>query len=200
MCLKINFSVLLFFAFLTTYSQDKANPEWQRGFGLTHDIDTDSVWFKPVRFYFDNKKCSVLAKDFYYGRYRPTDENKTDTLLNLVLSSDATLRPLYRWILNKTIVIQDGALAEYTGAPARRYAETYPKEFFEYMDTDKSGEKYSDWFNAILYSGFYKTEDFKNPKKIRVAVIKTMTKNCKDCDAKLKKRIVVFANDCFPDE
>jgi hypothetical protein len=29
----------------------KNQNNWQEGFGLTHNIDKDSIWNKPVRFY-----------------------------------------------------------------------------------------------------------------------------------------------------
>lgn len=163
--------------------------DWQEGFELTHNIDKDSIWNKPVRFYLENKQCNQTAKDFYFGKYRPTDDPKTAELLSLVTTDNNDLRPFYRWILNKTILIQDGALAEYTGVPARKYAEKFPKEFFEYMDYDKSGEKYLDWTNAILYSGFYDLDDYKNSKKIRDNLIKTMNSNCKDCEKKIIGRM-----------
>lgn len=173
--------------------------DWQNGFGLTYDIDKDSIWKKPVRYYIENNNCSQTAIDFYFGKYRPTDEEKTKKLLGLVTTEEIELRPFYRWILNKTIVIQDGALAEYTGVPARQYAEKYPNEFFEYMDIDKSSEKYSDWYNSIMYSGFYSKEDFHNPKSIRLELEKTMEKNCNDCNKATLLRIKKFALDCFPD-
>lgn len=174
--------------------------DWQEGFELTHNIDRDSIWNKPVRFYLENKQCNQTAKDFYFGKYRPTDDPKSAELLSLVTTDNHDLRPFYRWILNKTILIQDGALAEYTGVPARKYAEKFPKEFFEYMDYDKSGEKYLDWKNAILYSGFYDLDDYKNSKKIRYNLIKTMNSNCIDCDKKMIWRIDKFAKDCFQDQ
>ena len=174
--------------------------DWQEGFELTHNIDKDSIWNKPVRFYLENKQCNQTAKDFYFGKYRPTDDPKTAELLSLVTTDNNDLRPFYRWILNKTIIIQDGALAEYTGVPARKYAEKFPKESFEYMDYDKSGEKYLDWKNAIVYSGFYDLDDYKNSKKIRDNLIKTMNSNCKDCEKKMIGRIEKFAKDCFQDQ
>ena len=118
----------------------------------------------------------------------------------MVTTDNNDLRPFYRWISNKTILIQDGALAEYTGVPARKYAEKFPKEFFEYMDYDKSGEKYLDWTNAILYSGFYDLDDYKNSKKIRDNLIKTMNSNCINCDEKMIGRIEKFVKDCFQDQ
>ncbi|QBZ97182.1 hypothetical protein [Flavobacterium sangjuense] len=180
-----------------TVSVDKQNSDWQAGFNLTHDIDVDSINGKPVRFYVKNKKCHQLAIDFYYGKYRPTDEERTDTLLSLAVSEDNDLRPFYRWILNKTILIADGALGEYTGVPAREYAEKFPEEFFEYMEIDKSNEKYNFWTESIQYSGFYDTDDYKNPEAIRKQLISTMVKNS---NKDLKKRITKFALDCFPNK
>ncbi|MBF6639869.1 hypothetical protein IVB69_00105 [Flavobacterium sp. J49] len=173
--------------------------DWQIGFGLTHDIDKDTIWKKPVRYYIENKNCSKVAIDFYFGKYRPTDEDKTEKLLGLVITENSELRPFYRWILNKTILIQDGALAEYTGIPARQYAEKFPSEFFEYMDFDKTNEKYTDWYNSIQYSGFYDMDDFENPKSIREELEKKMWKNCKNCNKATLVRIKKFALDCFPD-
>ena len=170
---------------------------WQEGFGLTHNPEVDSVWGKPVAFYLNQERCDETAMNFYFGKYRPMDEPETARLLELVTTDNDSLRPFYRWILNKTILIQDGALGEYTGVPARGYAEKFPSEFFEYMDYDKSGQKYSDWVNAILYSGFYEKE-IDNQENISHNLHKTMLKNCTDCSPELKKRIEKFSTDCFP--
>jgi hypothetical protein len=169
----------------------------QQGFGLTHDPEVDSIWGKSVKFYINNPKCSPIAIDFYQGQYRPTDNNTTAALLSLVTTNDNELRPFYRWCLNKTIQIQDGALAEYTGVPARQYAEKFPKEFFEYMEYDTTGDKYADWVNAILYSGFYDQDDYKKTQDIRKRMTQTMNGNCKNCSEQLKERIDKFAADCF---
>jgi hypothetical protein len=170
---------------------------WQDGFGLTHDPAKDTIWFKPVSYYLADKECSGLALAFYYGRLKPSDDEVTDRLLELAATDNQKLRPFYRWCLNKTIVIQDGALGEHTGVPARKYAEKFPKEFFEYMDYDTTGEKYTDWVNSILYSGFYDKDDYKKPQDIRNCMSKTMKRNCNNCSDQFKKRIDKFAADCF---
>jgi hypothetical protein len=180
----------------TVYNNNSRN--WQESFGLKHDPDEDTVWNKPVSYYISDKECSGLARDFYYGELRPSDNGMTEELLQLVTTDNNKLRPFYRWCLNKTIQIQDGALGEYTGVPARQYAEKFPKEFFEYMDYDTTGNKYLDWVNSILYSGFYDKDDYKKPKDIRKRLIQTMKANCKNCSEQLKKRIDKFATDCFP--
>jgi hypothetical protein len=171
--------------------------DWQEGFGLTHDPEVDSIWGKPVKYYLDNPRCSPIAIDFYLGQFRPTDNNTTAALLSLAATDDNQLRPFYRWCLNKTILIQDGALAEYTGNPARQYAEKFPEEFFGYMDSDTTKEKYNDWVSSISYSGFYDREDYKKPQDIRKSMIRAMKVNCRNCSEQLRKRIEKFATDCF---
>lgn len=172
---------------------------WQEGFGLTHSVDVDSIWGNPVKYYLTNKDCDSTAIKFYFGKYKPIDEPETARLLNLATTDNDSLRSFYRWILNKTLLIQDGALGEYTGVPARKYAEKFPEEFFEYMDFDKSGEKYSNWVNSINYSGFYDSDNYKNSKNIKKNIEQAMLSNCKHCDTKTKKKIEKFAKDCFPE-
>ena len=171
--------------------------DWQEGFGLTHDPEKDSIWFKPVQYYLSDDNCSGLAYDFYMGTLRPGDDGTTDELLKLACSDNEKLRPFYRWCLNKTILVQDGALGEHTGIPARRYAEKFPNEFFEYMDIDSTGSKYLDWVNAISYSGYYEHDSFEKKNEVRQRMISTMKKNCKDCSSEMLRRIETFAKDCF---
>jgi hypothetical protein len=179
----------------STYLNDKN--DWQSGFGLTHNTELDTIWTKPVKYYFENPKCSQLARDFYSGKFRPTDNDSTKELLSLVTTENIELRPFYRWCLNKTIQIQDGALAEYTGSPARQYVEKYPREFFEYMDIDTTSGKYHDWTSSISYSGFYDEDDYKKPNEIKDRMTKKITKNFKNLDTNFEKRITKLVEDCF---
>lgn len=173
------------------------NIDWQEGFGLSHDTTVDSIWQKPVKFYLDQPNCSPLARDFYFGIFRPSDNDSTAELLALATTENAQLRPFYRWCLNKTIQVQDGALAEYTGVPARRYAEQFPIEFFIYMDQDTSGSRYLDWTAAISYSGFYDQEDYKQTGKIKKDFADKMKQHCAGCTQDWVMRIEKFVGDCF---
>jgi hypothetical protein len=175
----------------------KQEYNWQEGFGLTHNADKDSIWFKPVSYYIKDMQCSPLAIAFYYGKLKPSDNDSTANLLSLVITDNTKLRPFYRWCLNKTILIQDGALAEYTGIPARQYAEKFPKEFFEYMDIDSTEDKEIDWAHSITYSGFYEKDDYKENNKIQKRMSSTMNSNCKNCDSTVIKRIEKFTSECF---
>ena len=181
----------------TVYISEDRNSDWQKGFDLTHDPDIDSIWGKPVSYYLNDKQCAAIAFEFYYGYFRPGDNGATDELLKYATSDNNKLRPFYRWCLNKTIEISDGALAEHVGVPARRYSEKFPKEFFQYMDYDASGEKYSEWISAISYIGFYDGDDHKKPKEIRDRLIAKMKQNCINCSDQILRRIDKFAKDCF---
>ena len=176
--------------------KNSTNDNYQIGFNLTHNIEIDSIEGKPVKFYIENKNCDSLAISFYYGRYRPTDDNLISNLLDLSSTNDKNLRPFYRWILDKTIEISDGALGEYPGVPARKYAEKFPEELFNFLDSDASKTRYSNWTDIISYSGFYETDDYKKPELIRKKLEAEMIKNS---SIKLQNRISKFTLDCFPD-
>lgn len=180
----------------TVYISNTDN-DWQWDFGLTHDPALDSIWFKPVKFYIDNPKCSPIAIDFYRGQFRPTDNETTAALLKLVTTDDNNLRPFYRWCLSKTIQIEDGALGEYTGVPARQYAEKFPEEFFSYVDHDTTKGKYRDWVSSISYSGFYDEDDYREPALIRQRMASVMKQHCKKCSAAMLHRIDRMAQECF---
>lgn len=173
--------------------------DWQRGFGLTHEPDKDSVWYKPVSFYLNDKACSGLAQDFYYGFLRPSDNGTTAELLDLACTDNAKLRPFYRWCLTMTNRISDAALSEMTGRPSRRYTEKFPEEFFAYMESDTTGDRYKVWVGEILYSGQYDADDYRKPAAIRAAMVAAMRRNCRHLSPELSRKIEKFAADCFPD-
>ena len=84
------------------------------------------------------------------------------------------------------------------GVPARQYAEKFPKEFFEYMDSDTSLERYNAWVESIGYSGFYDNEEDNNSASIRQGMASNMKQHCKGCNKALLQRIDTLAKNCFP--
>ena len=104
----------------------------------------DTIAGRPISFYLNNPKVAPIAKSFYTGKFRPEDNDTTTQLLSLVVTDDSTIRPFYRWCLDFTIQINDGALGEYPGEPALKYATKFPQEFFAYMDKDASGQRYNE--------------------------------------------------------
>lgn len=167
------------------------NYNWQKGFGLTHDENKDSIDGRPLEYYISDPECSALAFDFYYSNFRPQDNASTAELLELVLTDNNKLRPFYRWCLDMTIKIADGALAEYPGTPALNYVLKYPEEFFQFIDKGENPYSYSDWVSIINYSGLDK---FDYDASVAYEEIKKeMSKNCLNCNQELLGRINTFA-------
>jgi hypothetical protein len=153
----------------------------------------DTIGGKPVSFYLKNPKVASIAKSLYTGEFRPEDNDTTTQLLFLVVTDDATIRPFYRWCLDFTIQISDGALSEYPGEPAMKYATKFPQDFFSYMDKDTSGQRYNEWTEIIAYSGL--NDYTQKATVIRKQIISKMISNCKRCDSETKERITKFAKD-----
>lgn len=153
----------------------------------------DSIDDKPVSFYLNHPSVTEIAKSLYKGQFRPTDNDSTTELLSYITTKDDTVRPFYRWCLDFTILISDGALGEYPGSPALKYATMFPKEFFDYMDKDISGERYKRWIEIIAYSGL---SDYNNKEpEIEAGIVKDMQNKCNKCNSGTKNRIEKFAKD-----
>jgi hypothetical protein len=153
----------------------------------------DSINGKPVSFYINHPKVALIAKALYKGQFRPGDNDSTTELLSYITTEDSTIRPFYRWCLDFTISISDGALGEYPGSPALDYAMKYPKEFFDYMDKDVSGQRYKKWTEIIVYSGL--PDYTKKPEEIEKGLINNINKSCYSCDVGTISLISAFAKD-----
>ncbi len=162
-----------------------------------YSINKDSINGKPIEVYLENKNCSVIAKNYYYNKFIPSDNDSTIELLNLSLSEDTLLRPFYFWCLNKIIGEADGALMEYVGVPARRYIEKYPAEFLKNIHNNNNQGNKSNWLSAVNYSGYYEDEIADNKKEIAKKFISTIKKNCPNCSKSNIVELTKFANECF---
>jgi hypothetical protein len=172
---------------------DTTKKVWIDKLNQRHYSLPDSIGGKPVSFYLHNPKVASIAKALYEGQFRPTDNDSTTQLLSYVTTDDSTIRPFYRWCLDFTIQISDGALAEYPGEPALKYATKFPKEFFVYMDKEKSDQRYKQWTEIIAYSGLDNYEE--KPDKIQKQITTKMFDNCQSCNNSIRQRIDKFAKD-----
>ncbi len=169
----------------------RADPNWQKYFGLSHNPHQDSVWGKSVDHYISDPECDALAFDFYYGNFKPGDNALTYEMLELVLTPNDKLRPFYRWCLEKTMSIADGALGEYPGEPARKYAENYPKEFIDYMNGQTDSSVYFTWVELISFGGL---DEFNYDQERSYAeIVKRMLDACPSCADKDIEWIEQFA-------
>jgi hypothetical protein len=153
----------------------------------------DSIGGKPIAFYLNSSKVASIAKALYKGQFRPTDNDSTTLLLSYVTTNEKTIRPFYRWCLDFTIAISDGALAEYPGEPALNYAIKFPEEFFNYLDNDPTYRRFARWTAIITYSGL---PDYGKDSTFNYNIIvEKMTANCKECPKSMIERIKALAKD-----
>lgn len=170
--------------------------DWQSSFRLTHDPNKDSVWGKPVSFYINNPDCNGLAKKFYAGELKPDFSDSTYFLLELTSTENETLRPFYRWCLDKTIQIGKGMMNEMAGIPAEEYLEKYPQEFLTYMDSDSSGERIQKWLGAIS-AGLSNVKEDSHISWKRSHLKKNIRNNCRNCDQDIIKRLDSLLNTSY---
>jgi hypothetical protein len=149
----------------------------------------DSFNYRPASFYLSNPKVSPIAKALYNEQFRPEDNDSTTQLLALITTDNNEIRPFYRWCLDLTIQISDGALAEYPGEPALKYAIKFPREFMDYMNSDTSLARYGRWTEIITYSGLPNQDSTYNYNYI----VRKMSVNCKDCSKQTLDSIKIFA-------
>ncbi|MBP6024924.1 hypothetical protein [Ferruginibacter sp.] len=191
------FSGLLLFLIACGNNSNNQNEITINQVSDTYKNNQDSIIGRSVNFYTQNKNCSQIAKNYYAGKFNPSDNDSTTELLNLSLTSDTLLRPFYFWCLDNVIREADGALMEYVGIPARKYIEKYPTEFFKYISSKQFFENKNNWVTAINYSGYYDYESTDNKKEALRNFVTATTKSCFKCTVQQKTEIKSFAKECF---
>lgn len=181
--------------FISCTNNPKINNDIKEDTTIKKYSTNDTIQKMNFEFYLHEKNISELAKNYYTGKFKPTDNPETDKLLNLSLTTDTTLRPFYFWCLNDIISNADGALMEYVGEPARRYIEEFPVEFLYYIDNRRINV--ADWQTAINYSGYYGNEQSENAKAVLKNFTTAILKKCTHCNDFQIKRLMQFAQDCF---
>jgi hypothetical protein len=169
-----------------------ADTTWLGRFAGKLYVVPDTISSRPAAYYLRHPAVSPLAKALYAGRYRPSDVQADSVmqLLVLVSTDDEQIRPFYRWCLDFTIYIADGALGEYPGEPARQYALKFPQEFLTYLNQDSSGARYKRWGEAIAYSGLSKYPESLEATKNQLK--REIQANCSCCNEATRRGMQNF--------
>lgn len=193
-CFFIVYLITCFSVIIGCNNNRKSNNDTKAGTSNNYSTN-DTIKKLDLESYLKNKKVSELAKNYYLGKFKPTDNPDTEKLLNLSLTADTSVRPFYFWCLNEIINSADGALMEYVGEPARRYIEKFPSEFLYYLDNRCID--IANWETAINYSGYYKDEQPENTKAVLKNFTAAILKNCIDCNTSQINKLTRFAQECF---
>jgi len=88
-----------------------------------------------IKFYLDNQQVSKTAKDFYYGKFKATDNTKTFSIIDSLKTKNNLARPFYIFLVSKIINKADGALSELLGAGCKDFVELHPDFLIDFLDS-----------------------------------------------------------------
>jgi hypothetical protein len=86
-----------------------------------------------TKFYLDNKQVSKTAKDFYYGKFKATDDKKTFSIIDSLKTKNNSTRPFYIFLVSRIIDKADGALSEYLGVSCKTFVESHPDFLLDFL-------------------------------------------------------------------
>jgi len=86
-----------------------------------------------IKSYLDNKQVSKTAWDFYYGKFKATDDNKTFSILDSLDTKNNLTRPFYIYLVSKILDKADGALSEYLGISCKEFIESHPDFLIDFL-------------------------------------------------------------------
>ncbi|MCA6438516.1 MAG: hypothetical protein ACRCSM_06390 [Sediminibacterium sp.] len=87
--------------------------------------------------YLNLPQVSKGAKDFYLGKFKATDDQKTLSILDSLRTKNFKTRPFYLYLTARLSKKTDGALAEAIGESLKSFLERNSNDFIAFL---KSGE------------------------------------------------------------
>jgi len=106
--------------------------------------------------FLDNPELSQNIKDYYEGRFKPSDDDKTYELLKSITKKNDQFFPIFFNTLNEIIQVSDGALAEMITEFCFEMINNYPAETFDYFTKNKN--------LSLEYAGFLGSEFYFKEK------------------------------------
>jgi hypothetical protein len=73
-----------------------------------------------------NNSISNAAKEYYQGKFKPTDNAKTFSILDSISTNNVATRPFYLYLATQMMRGSNGALSEELGVRAKEYLEQHP--------------------------------------------------------------------------
>ena len=83
--------------------------------------------------YLDNNQVSKNAKDYYYGKFKASDNAKTFSIIDSLKTKNNLTRPFYIFLVSKIIANADGALSESLGISCKDFIESRPDFLIDFL-------------------------------------------------------------------
>jgi hypothetical protein len=136
---------------------------------------------------------SVAIKRFYEGKLTPTDDEKTDELLKIIVASSDSILPLSFYLMNKIVAYSDGALAEMVAGYSVDYLATFPQFAMTYFSKERISKvkkpifkTYAMFAGSELYFKIKGTSDLKYNYKNFKEILLSASKGNKDNEETFK--------------
>ena len=145
------------------------------------------------------EKCnSTLIKDFYEGKFRATDDDKTWNLLNELVAASDSCFSLSFYLLNQICYRSDGALSEMVGEFCVEFLAKFPKEVLAFFPKEREvlpfflwnreplWKRYALFVGVELYFKSYGTSDLKYDYESLKNILFSSVKDNKESEETLK--------------
>jgi hypothetical protein len=100
--------------------------------------------------YLKDKNVSKAAKDFYLGKFKASDDDKTFSIIDSMVTKNAQTRPFYIYLFSKMMYKSDGALSEELAYRAKDYLEWHPNWALDFLQGNLVESNFkNDWAETI---------------------------------------------------
>jgi len=90
-----------------------------------------------TQYYLYNNLISKNAKDFYRGKFSPSDNTRTISIMDSLNTKNNVTRPFYILLVSKMLKKSDGALSESLGVNCRAFLESHPDFLLDFLYSKK---------------------------------------------------------------
>lgn len=136
-----------------------------------------------VKFYLNNRQVSKNAKDFYFEKFKASDDDNSFSIVDSLMTKNNKTRPFYIFLVSKMIEKADGVLSESLGHSCKNFIELHPDFLIDFLfSKNEIIEKIfiENWANQIAGEFKIDCEGKEKPcinKSLQLAMTKSELKN-----------------------
>lgn len=156
------------------------------------DKTANSSYKISVDRFISDKNIPQIAKDLYYEKVKPTDNDATLALIDSI-SSTGQAQGFYFLVATKTMKHADGAYSEPLGIAAKEFVENNTIKFLSYFMNNPnllSKEDFKSWANSVY--GEIQIESEDSEQKAVKDLRQVMRNNCKGQPESYRAKIDEF--------
>jgi len=145
-----------------------------------------------ARSYLNNKQVSKVAKEYYNGKFKASDEEKTFEIVDSLRTKNHLTRPFYIYLVSTMMANADAALSEELGNKCKEFVEQQPDDAigFLYSDNKEVDKRFKDnWAKAIAGEFMIQCEGEENN-----CINKSLQRTLKRSNSEIKIKAITFYN------